>query len=295
MKKRRLLFSLFLLTLWCLACKSPPPPPPEEQPSVELRFDHIGAESISRVALYYRLRAGNPRTVPLNLKIGSWKAVVDGHEYDRKDAALNIDDVSVAETLVEISGGGFVEKTLRLDLDLGAYRDSTVPEDSGNYRAELQVNLIYQYDKEKNPARETITAAAEFPRIREPEFTITAIAILQAELINTRFRVNLRIDNPNVFPVDLSSFGYELYGEGRFWAEGKETGVLHIPAQGSAETKLFLMMNFINMKRSLLDEVIAMRQVRYRFAGEAEIGTGVSWLPQFRMGFDHTGNSAVYK
>jgi LEA14-like dessication related protein len=118
---------------------------------------------------------------------------------------------------------------------------------------------------------------------------------MQAELINTRFRVSLRIDNPNFFPVALSSFGYELYGEGRFWADGEEQDVLYIPAKGSAETNLFLLMNFINMKRHLLDEVIAMQLVRYRFTGEVEVGTGVSWLPQFHMGFDRTGNSIVLK
>ncbi|MDR0624216.1 MAG: LEA type 2 family protein [Treponema sp.] len=291
MKKRLLFFPLVFLMLCCLTCKSPPPPP-EEQPAVELWFDHIEAEDINRVVLYYRLRAGNPRTLPLDVKIRDWKVLVDGREYERKDAALGIDEASAEETPVEVPGGGFTEKTLRLDLNLEAYRDSASGE--GDYRADLLLNLVFQYDRGKPMAGE-ISAAAVFPRIREPEFTITAIAILQAELINTRFRVNLRIDNPNMFPVDLSSFGYELYGAGRFWADGREEDILHIPARGSAETRLFLMMNFINMKRSLLDEVIAMRQVRYRFTGEAEVGTGVSWLPRFRMGFDHTGDSDVYK
>jgi LEA14-like dessication related protein len=272
----------------------PPPPPPEEQPAAELSFDRIEAENINRVVLYYRLRADNPRPLPLEVKIGGWKVLVDGVEYGRKDAALYIDEASAGEIPVEVPGSGFTEKTLRLDLNLGAYRDSPAAGDGGEYRADLLLNLVYQYD-ERKPLAGKISAAAAFPRIREPEFTITAIAILQAELINTRFRVNLRIDNPNMFPVDLSSFGYELYGAGRFWADGREEDVLHIPARGSAETRLFLMMNFINMKRGLLDEVIAMRQVRYRFTGEAEVGTGVSWLPRFRMGFDHTGNSAVYK
>jgi LEA14-like dessication related protein len=294
MKKRRLFFPLFLLIFCCLTCKSPPPPPPEKNPAAELWFDFIEAENISRVVLYYRLRADNPRPLPLRVKIGDWKVVVDGVEYDRKDADLFSGEIAAAETLMEIPGGGFAEKTLRLDLNLGAHRDSPVPEDSGHYQADLLLRLVYEYDKEKPWGDETM-AAAEFPRIREPEFTITAIAILQADLINTRFRVSLRINNPNPFPVDLSSFGYELYGAGRFWADGREDDVLHIPAQGSAETKLFLMMNFINMKRSLLDEVIALRQVPYRFTGAAEVGTGVSWLPRFRMDFDHTGNSAVYK
>jgi LEA14-like dessication related protein len=295
MKKRRFFFFFLFLLFCCLTCKSPPPPPPpEEKPVADLRFDRIEAESIHQVSLFYRLRVENPRSAPLILNTGGWKAVVDGLEYDRKAAALEANENSGSGPLAEIPGGGFAEKTLRLDLDLGASGEPAVSGDPGNYQAELLLDLVYQYGGEKPLAGEAF-AIAEFPRIREPEFTITAIAILQAELINTRFRVNLRIDNPNVFPVDLSSFGYELYGAGRFWADGRETGVLHIPAQSSAETKLLLMMNFINMKRSLLDEVIAMQQVRYRFTGEAEVGTGVSWLPWFRMGFDHSGHSEVYK
>ncbi|MDR1373534.1 MAG: LEA type 2 family protein [Treponema sp.] len=292
MKKRRLFFPLFSLLFFCLACKSAPSP--EETPVSDLRFDHIEAESIDRVVLYYRLRTGNPRSLPLRLEVRGWKARIDGLEYNRKDAVLTADTAATGETPIEVPPGGSAETLFRLDLNLGACRDIPAPEDSGDYRAELTLSLVYRYGRENTLTGET-AALTLFPRIREPEFTITEIAILQAELINTRFRVNLRIDNPNVFPVDLSSFGYELYGAGRFWAEGKETEVLRIPARGSAETRLFLLMNFINMKRDLLDEVIAMRRVPYRFSGEALIGTGLSWLPEFRMRFDRQGRSEVLK
>jgi hypothetical protein len=52
-------------------------------------------------------------------------------------------------------------------------------------------------------------------------------------------------------------------------------------------------MNFINMNRHLLDEIIAMREIDYRLTGSAEVGTGVSWLPQFRTSFDYSGRQAV--
>jgi LEA14-like dessication related protein len=292
MKKGRLFFLLFPFLLFCLTCKSAPPS--GETPVSDLRFDHIEAESVNRVVLYYRLRTSNPRPLPLGLKIAGWKTAVDGLEYNRNHVALAVDAVSAGEILIEVPAGGFIEKTLRLDLDLEAYRDTPAAFGGGDYRVELLLDLVYQYDK-----REVLTGKTAvltlFPRIREPEFTITGIAILQAELINTRFRVNLRIDNPNAFPVHLSSFGYELYGAGRFWADGKETETLYIPARGSAETRLFLLMNFINMKRDLLDEVIAMRKVPYRFSGEALIETGVFWLPEFRMRFDRQGRSDVLK
>jgi hypothetical protein len=54
-------------------------------------------------------------------------------------------------------------------------------------------------------------------------------------------------------------------------------------------------MNFIDMKRKLLDDIIAMRQVHYRFSGNVDVGTGAEWLPVFNMIFDRSGNSPVVK
>jgi len=129
--------------------------------------------------------------------------------------------------------------------------------------------------------------------ILEPEFNVVSIVILQADLINTQFEAVVRIDNPNKFAVDLSSLNYELYGNGKFWANGKEQDILHIPALSSCETEFRFSMNFINMNRKLLDDVIALRQVRYRFAGDVEVEPDISKLPAFHMNFERTGLSEV--
>jgi hypothetical protein len=84
-----------------------------------------------------------------------------------------------------------------------------------------------------------------------------------------------------------------LYGDGRFWAEGEETEALHIPAGSAVETELLLTMNFINMRRELLDQIIALRQVNYRFTGEVVVSTGIAYLPQFRLDFERSGYSEV--
>jgi LEA14-like dessication related protein len=133
------------------------------------------------------------------------------------------------------------------------------------------------------------------PQLQEPVFTITSIAVMQAELINTRFKVSLRIDNPNRVPLELSAFTYELYGGGRFWADGEETAVMQIPPEGSAEKDLFLQMNFMNMKREVLDQIIALKTVRYRFSGDVLVSTGIESLPRFTMRFDRSGESPVIR
>jgi LEA14-like dessication related protein len=289
-----LLFSSILLSF--AACKTPPPevqgPPAAPFFAPALEFERIEADSVDRVRLYYRLKTENPRPGPLDITIQRWKVLLNGLEPDSTAAVLTLDDIAALDARISIKPKSSAEKILALELDFAALPDGFMPEDE--YIAGLSLDLAYRYGSARAQSG-AISVETAFPRIREPAFTISSIAIQQAELINTRFRVSLRIDNPNPFPLVLSSFGYELYGEGRFWADGREQNALHVPAQSSAETSLSLIMNFINMRRQLLDEIIAMRQVRYRFTGEAEVGTGVSWLPSFRASFDRSGSSAVLK
>ena len=138
-----------------------------------------------------------------------------------------------------------------------------------------------------------VTPPAAAPVIKEPNFSITSITILQAELVNTRLKVKLRIENPNSFPVTLSSFNYELYGEGRFWADGTEKNVISVPASDFVEHDLFLIMNFIDMKRDLFDKVVSMDLVDYRFAGTVEIEA--MDLPILTRKFNLEGESEVIK
>lgn len=128
----------------------------------------------------------------------------------------------------------------------------------------------------------------------EPEFEIVSIVILQADLVNTQFETVLKITNPNDFDLQAASIKYELHGNGMFWAEGKEDISLLVRANSSAETKFRFSMNFINMNRNLLDDVIAMRKVRYVFKGEAVIfKIDIPNLESFVMGFDIKGLSDV--
>jgi LEA14-like dessication related protein len=277
-------FMLFLLSaglgLWN-SCATPPVPAepeplPPERPRYSLKFEEARALSPRRVSLRYILEAENPRAQALGTDLRNWKLRLNGEEWGpagEREAVL--ESGTIPET-----GALF----LNLVLDL--------PEeerDFDEYRCELELSLAA-------PGGEIpLRAEAGFPRIRPPEFTIASIAIIKAELVNTRFRVDLTVSNPNIFPVTLSSLRYELYGRGRFWARGREKDVLAVPARGQAEARLFLEMNFTNMRRELLDEVIALGTVPYRFTGEALVDTGLPLLPAFRTNFDRQGASTVIK
>ncbi|MCL2764567.1 MAG: LEA type 2 family protein [Treponema sp.] len=129
--------------------------------------------------------------------------------------------------------------------------------------------------------------------IIEPGFTVTSIYIIQADIVVTAFEAVIKIDNPNDFAVELSSITYELFGNNRFWAGGRAGNIQQIPANTSGETRFTFEMNFINMPRQLLDDVIAMRQVNYRFKGQAEVRPVVIGASAFKTDFDCSGLSEV--
>jgi len=281
--------SLLAAGLFFSACRTAPQVQPEHLPS--LVFDGIEAESPDNLTLFFTLTINNPFPFAGRAEIESWQVQVNGQSA-RSGFALEGADGSF-----RIEAGASGSFPLRLNMDVAALvTQGLAPAD--DYEVRLITELEFSQDNEAArgaapPARLQVSGLAAFPGVRPPVFSITSIAILQAELINTRFRVGLRIDNPNPYPVDLSALAYVLYGNGRLWAEGTERNIIQIPAKSSVTGDLFLLMNFIDMRRDLLDQIINLVAVNYRFRGESQVSTGVDYLPRFTTRFDLSGYSEV--
>jgi LEA14-like dessication related protein len=276
-----------------MSCATKVPPPPEtlpvpqaaplEHPAARLSFDRIEAVTPDNLSLLFRLDADNPRAEAARLRAAAWKTTVNGVEREG-EGTLTLE----GEALAARSSGVC---PLRLETSLTPEMFLNAP-DQGEGETALTADIVFTYDTGEE-ARTQVTAAAAFPLVRKPEVRITAIAVKKAELINTRFKVSLKIDNPNSFPVELSSFDYELYNSGRLWADGMREDILAIPPESSAETDLFLVMNFINMSRDLLNQIVSLRDINYRFTGKARVSAGMEYFPQFSIKYDLSGHSEV--
>ena len=206
-------------------------------------------------------------------ELESWQVLINGTEASK---AFN----------VEKEG-----KLILLKMDMAALAaEGLAPKD--DYEVSLTLSLSHGPDLRE---RIVVSGFAAFPGVREPEFSISSIATLKAELVNTRFRVAIKIVNRNPFPVELSSFRYELYGNGRFWADGIARDIIEIPGMSAVEGRLFLPMNFIDMDRNLLDQIINLVDVNYRFTGEVQVSTGIEYIPSFSSTFDLSGYSQVFE
>ena len=287
-------FSFVSAIILVTACKTPapfaPPAPALEDPQGSLWFGTVEAEDPSRVYLDFILDAANPRPEAAELSISGWRVSVNGR------AAKTGLDVLLGASHVTVPPGtgskaGTAEIPVQLELDLPSLMAAGISL-SEDLSAELELDISFGYHSGAL-VKTVIRDTAVFTPIQSPDFSIVSIAVLKDELINTKFRVNLKVVNPNPFPMELSSFVYELYGDGRFWADGQEKNIFKIGPRESREAPLFLTMNFTNMRRPILDQVIALGQVAYGFNGKAIVTTGIEYLPQFTSNFDLSGFSEV--
>jgi LEA14-like dessication related protein len=270
------------------ACKSKPAPAspslPPPEPSASLIFKGVEAKDTARLNLDFSLGVENPFPFAGRVKIENWQAEINGRK------AASGFDLDYPENPSLSPGPASFPLMLKMDVAALAAQGLAPADD---YEINLVISLDFSFDS-GSPVKAVASALAAFPGVRPPVFSITSIAILKAELINTRFRVGLKIDNPNPFPVELAALSYELYGNSRLWADGTEKNVFKVNGRSSLQGDLFLLMNFINMNRSLLDQIIRLDNVNYRFAGEAQVLSGIEYLPQFKTNFDLSGYSKVY-
>lgn len=280
----------------CATAQPPAPPRPAivskaETPQLRLRYVGLGRLD-QNTGVQGKLTVENTLPEALQVEKGELRLMVDGKSVDVPSTDF-FGTVSFPFTMAPHS-----ERTIDFFYPLEEHflvdrRDAEERAAEESHRLEMTAELRVASDGTSQSQVLKAREESTFPRIREPIFTIAAIRILQAELINTRFLVTLRIDNPNPFPVELSNFSYELYGDRRFWADGQVKDVLRVEGRTSTDRQIALVMNFIDMRRELLDRIIALKSVDYRFKGQAQISLELGYIKNFESSFDQSGAAVV--
>lgn len=272
---------LFALIAGLAACASPPPAP-EPCQDVRLSLGDLACEAVGlgRFRISGTLAVSNE---------GELEAEVLELTY-RCDAGAAAELPLLAGLVPErvelrLGPGESASLALAFEAKLPGGSEPLVP-------VELGAELRYQGPDGSSRVAST-SASLEVPRVLPPELTVRRILILRDELINTRLRVDLEIRNPNAFPLAFSSLEYRLHGEGRYWASGSLGERFTTPALSTATASLYLTMNFTDMSRSLLDQVIKLASVSYRLEGKGRIATGLAFLPEFALPFDLAGTVSV--
>ncbi|HKL86216.1 MAG TPA: LEA type 2 family protein [Treponemataceae bacterium] len=282
-KKIRISLAIFSLSLFIFGCVSKP-------------------ITVEKINIEENLPLSTAQLTEINAKSPDEIELV--FEVTTKNTDTEVYQLKQVEAIFQLDGVHFGTQILKPDLLLPSNSTSmqklSFPMDLRKIPAliseDLQYNLDLSLDFRNNEGEERTSTASlkgSFLRVNKPLFRIRSIKIHRAELINTSMKVSLEIENPNEFPLELASLTYEIFGENRYWAEGLQKGSFQINAYDKIVVIAQISMNFIDMKRELLDQFIEMQDVGYRFKGHVQVLTGIRYLPEFIMKFDEQGRTEV--
>ncbi len=133
-----------------------------------------------------------------------------------------------------------------------------------------------------------LAACARIGETRAPQVHVVDIRLLQGGILEQRFRVDLRIGNPNDFDLPLDGLTFELDLNGRRFAEGFTDQSVTVPRLGEARVSLTASTNLFDMieqalilgeRSELTDRIVgvvylrglARRQVPYERGGRLRL------------------------
>ena len=129
-----------------------------------------------------------------------------------------------------------------------------------------------------------LTGCATF-RPEAPEVRLADLSIDSIGLFEQRYRLGLRMRNPNDRDLDVESLRFDLTLAGRSFAEGVNTEGFSLPAGGEERVEVVVTSDLGSVLDLLSDWIDGNRALPYRLSGDARLaGWGGITIPFSRDG-----------
>ena len=133
-----------------------------------------------------------------------------------------------------------------------------------------------------------LAACSTLPKdLMTPKVEVLAVQVTSADMFAQRFKLRLRVQNPNDLELPVRGFEYEVFMMGDSFAEGVSGESFLLPARGEAEFDMMVTTNFVSSFGRLLSRVSGgkLENIDYEISGKVMVEKGmVRKIP-----FNHRG------
>ena len=125
------------------------------------------------------------------------------------------------------------------------------------------------------------------PKLETPRLSLLGIQIMSGDMFAQRFRVRVKVENPNDIEVAVDGIEYKILLMGDSFADGTTDHSFVLPARGEAEFDMMVNTNFVSSLGRLVSRMGGgkLENVEYEIAGKLHLQKGmVRTIP-----FNHRG------
>lgn len=130
----------------------------------------------------------------------------------------------------------------------------------------------------------------EMPVPKLPSIAIKNLSIDNVSLTNATVNVELEVDNPNAFGVDLRKLNYDLAVNGKQWAKSSSSDVGKITKKGKSTISIPVKLDFATMGMALYKTLTSSNPMDYQLQGDMTLDTTLPLLKNVNVPINKTGS-----
>jgi|AntRauTorckE6833_2_1112554.scaffolds.fasta_scaffold36985_2 LEA14-like dessication related protein len=255
------------------------------QPDVIVDSARLGAISFDSAELLADVRIDNPNPVSVNLA---------GFDYDLQLAGRSL-LAGERKRALRIGANEAASIEVPLQFDFADVRD--IVRDVGS-RDEIDYTLALGLDIDVPMlGTRTIpaTTSGTLPVPRLPSVSLKQLRLDELGWSGARATLELAVDNPNTFGLDLDRLEYDLAVNGEAWLSGEEGMTANVPAKGTGRVDIPVQLDFATIGRGAYRLLTGSSDFFYSLNGNLEGVAGDDRLGAFDLDFNRRGAAGIQR
>ncbi|MCG8373211.1 MAG: LEA type 2 family protein [Balneolales bacterium] len=250
-----------------------------QQPGVSIadfKFDRISLESIH---LLFDVEVDNPNALAVSTKSYAFAFGIAGSNFLSASQPLtteiNASQTSTIEVPVSLGFNELFEtfNTLR-------NQDETAFDFEGVVEIEVPVLGLVEVP---------VSYEGILPVVKLPQVSLGKLSVKSLSFTAASLEVDVNINNPNSFGIDLNSFNYTMNINGLSSLTGVITEQVSIQAKEENTVTIPLEVNLLQLGIGAYQKILNKEPFTYDFTGETNVGADLPFFSSSSFSFDKSG------
>jgi LEA14-like dessication related protein len=256
-----------------------------QEPKVNFSQVKMTGLTFDKVDLLFDIDINNPNSVGINLA---------GFDYDlflNQNSFLKGDQ----QDGLEIKANGKETVKIPLSLDFKSiYQTFQSVKDLDSINYELKTGLSFNLPALGN-IRIPVSKSGYIPSLKLPSISLNQLKLDKISFTGADLSLKLNIKNPNAVSMLMKNLNYTFDVSGSQWVSGKTSQSMDVNAKSDNIVTIPLSLNFLNMGRSAYNLLSGNEELNYQLQGNADLGTSIKLLGDFKLPFDQSGKVKLFK
>lgn len=250
-----------------------------QRPRVSLADQRITHLDFNGIALAFGLSVDNPNPIGIQLAGLDYDLKLDGNPFLAGKQAQRMSIAAAGNSRVELPLS-FTFSELRRSLrQLG---------DKAEVPYELVTGLMIEVPL-LGTLRYPVTTRGTLPVPHMPSVSLQKVKLQRLDFSGATMELQLALDNPNAFGIDLNALNYDFTVNGKHWASGKRNNLGAVKKGAKGTITLPLSLNFMELGSGIYKLVSGGGALDYQLNGSLNARSDQRLLGAFDLPIKSSG------